>query len=1529
MLKGYKILRAILVTIVALPPILAVVLYVLLSLPASQEALRKLAQKELSGILGSELSIGTVNISPFERIDIAEVALKDDFGHKAAYIGNISVGIDIERLIFNRRIVVDFVEIDSLQAHVYRTSPGGELNIARMIDNLRPKTPKKGDTRFDIKINTLVLDDARLRYDVFGTDSLGPGRFDANHIDIMNLNMSANIPSLANEEYDVSLFSFNFTERSGFRLDNLSATVRFTPDIISVADFQIHLPASSISLDDFTITPEALKRLPRIDSRIPLRIAFTDGSYVTPSDLSPFWPPLACLDAPVDLAFGSIVDSEKIQLEQLRLYDTSGALEFSLFGDIDRYYNLDSLKLDFPSLKLRADIPGIVKMLGHCSPSLAGKISRYAAAGTFSFNGKVTGGLFKTSLDASVTTKAGNINIAGSYTKAKGGTSVINGALGLEDFNIGLFFPSSEVGEVTAQADGLLRFSGKYPTGEVVLDVESVKFREYAYSDIHGKVWTSGTQIRAELDVDDPNVYFSSEGFVDINPDFFDMSFTAQLDRFRPDKLNLSDKYPGYTLDGMLDMAFVGDKPEDADGYFRVFDVNFRNNLGDGVGLKEFKLKAASAERPKHIDITSDFVKGSVKGLYTTTAIVPMAKGILSHFLPVLADTATVENLKRIYADSLITNDFEYELTVSPCDNLCKFFNLPVRVIYPINIEGEFHGDRGEALFEAETDWITVGENKLLTDNAVRIHFDAQTDSAAIYATTTFGTKKGPMSVVLESQTANNTMNNIIDWEIQRQNKIFGTIDFQTTLFRDYAGLGAKVHFNPGEITFGNLVWHILPSDIIYSDAVLEVNNFALSTTDESLNISGRVSKDPEDKLKVDLNSVELIDIFETLDIDKALIGGRATGSVVGSSLLSGMPIATAERLSVKDISYNYCPLGDAEVRASWDQDRLAFGLNAEISQTNGHASRIFGDIYAGRDSLDINFTTDRVNIGFLKPFMSAFASEVGGMASGRAHLFGTFKDVDLEGNLFADSITIKLAYTNTAYTVRGDSLHIRPGIIDIQPVTLYDVYGNTAKFTGWLRHNFFHDPSFNFEVYDADKLLCYDITPRLSERWYGKIFGNSNSRHTTITGIPPSGKNRGEVRINVQMATAGQSGFTFALLDREMAGVYDFLTFHDITVVPYDSLIDIDNTPEAVKEINRRMEKRQQEESSKVIFNMSVEINPNTKMTLIMDPVSGDSIVATGSGRLDMTYDSVNDDITMKGSYTIERGHYDVSVQDIIHKNFVINSGSKVTFNGDPYNAILDITAKYVTQASLSDLDESFNLDGKGSQSIPVHAIVIVKGSIQSPVVTFDLEYPTLKEETKRKINSIINTPEILQRQVAYLISMGRFYTPDYMSGTRGNELVSVASATLSSQISSMLGQLSDKWRIAPSVRSDRGDFSDVEVDVSLSSNLLNNRLIFNGNFGYRDKSLNVNQFVGDFDIEYLLNPRGSWRLKAYNRYNDQNYYLRSAATTQGIGIVYQKDFDNMFSFFRRRNRKKADNGKKREEADSVVIKETVEIEE
>ena len=282
-----------------------------------------------------------------------------------------------------------------------------------------------------------------------------------------------------------------------------------------------------------------------------------------------------------------------------------------------------------------------------------------------------------------------------------------------------------------------------------------------------------------------------------------------------------------------------------------------------------------------------------------------------------------------------------------------------------------------------------------------------------------------------------------------------------------------------------------------------------------------------------------------------------------------------------------------------------------------------------------------------------------------------------------------------------------------------------------------------------------------------------------------------------------------------------------------------------------------------------------------------------------------------MYSKYAITEGTYNFSLQDLILRDFTIKPGSSIAFNGDPYQAILNITAAYRVNTNLSDLDKSFSTDKDLNRTnVPVDALLNVTGDLQHPEIKFDIALPTLTSDVERKVKSIISTDDMMSRQIIYLLALQRFYTPEYMgSGSNGSaELASVASSTISSQLSNMLGQLTDKVTLSPSFRSDRGDFSDMEVDVSLSSKLLNNRLLINGNFGYRDKSTSQTTFIGDFDIEYLLNKNGNLRLKAYNHVNDQYYYLKSALTTQGIGIIYRRDFDNPFTFLKRRKKKSKD---------------------
>ena len=109
---------------------------------------------------------------------------------------------------------------------------------------------------------------------------------------------------------------------------------------------------------------------------------------------------------------------------------------------------------------------------------------------------------------------------------------------------------------------------------------------------------------------------------------------------------------------------------------------------------------------------------------------------------------------------------------------------------------------------------------------------------------------------------------------------------------------------------------------------------------------------------------------------------------------------------------------------------------------------------------------------------------------------------------------------------------------------------------------------------------------------------------------------------------------------------------------------------------------------------------------------------------------------------------------------------------------------------------------------------------------------------------------------------------------------------------------------RIGTSIRTqqDGANDSNTEMEMLLSGRLLNNRLLFNGNFGYRSNYIQRNAFIGEFDLEYLLTPTGDIRLKAYSHANDLYRYNFKSLTRQGVGILFHRDFTSPVELIHRR---------------------------
>jgi hypothetical protein len=137
-----------------------------------------------------------------------------------------------------------------------------------------------------------------------------------------------------------------------------------------------------------------------------------------------------------------------------------------------------------------------------------------------------------------------------------------------------------------------------------------------------------------------------------------------------------------------------------------------------------------------------------------------------------------------------------------------------------------------------------------------------------------------------------------------------------------------------------------------------------------------------------------------------------------------------------------------------------------------------------------------------------------------------------------------------------------------------------------------------------------------------------------------------------------------------------------------------------------------------------------------------------------------------------------------------------------------------------------------------------------------------------------------------------------------------SLLSGTISQQINTILGNLvkNNNWTFGANISTGDEGFNNAEYEGLLSGRLLNNRLIINGQFGYRDNANATTSFIGDFDISYLLSPNGNIALKVYNQTNDR-YFTKSSLNTQGIGLMLKKDFNSFWEMFGINRKKKKKN--------------------
>jgi hypothetical protein len=506
----------------------------------------------------------------------------------------------------------------------------------------------------------------------------------------------------------------------------------------------------------------------------------------------------------------------------------------------------------------------------------------------------------------------------------------------------------------------------------------------------------------------------------------------------------------------------------------------------------------------------------------------------------------------------------------------------------------------------------------------------------------------------------------------------------------------------------------------------------------------------------------------------------------------------------------------------------------------------------------------------------------VEGHANGALRLYGPLSLINLTGELVVNGET-HVKPIGCTYQLRNDTIRMKPNEIEFVQCPIYDIHDHQGFVTGGIHHNYLTNMTYDIYIH-AENLLAYDFPDFGEDTFYGTVYGYGDVAihgrdHETVIDLNVTPQNNSFLVYNVdQYAVSNQEFIHWGIKEKEQS---------QKTIVPVV------------------------EERSDLRINFLVNCTPDATLRLLMDSHTNDYITLHGNGILRATWFNKGG-FSMFGTYQVTDGTYNITIQNVIKKNFTFQEGGTIVFGGDPYEASLNLQAQHVVNGvSLSDL----NVGRSFSNTVRINCLMNITGQPSQPVIEFDLDMPTVNADEKQMVRSLINSQDEMNQQVLYLLAIGRFY-PQGANNAESNSqqsqtslaMQSLLSGTLSGQINNLLKSVikSNDWSFGANISTGDEGWNNAEYEGLISGRLFNNRLLINGQFGYRDNATTASpSFIGDFDIRYLLFPNGNLALKVYNQTNDR-YFTKSSLNTQGIGIIMKKDFNGWRDLFNTKKKKK-----------------------
>jgi len=1452
----------------------------------------------------------------------------DEYAGLHAFGDIPSISLDVQSMdlpaheILLKELAINAPEIALLRFEAKPRSPKAEKNETPAVKAKKPvksNEEEKEKTKADswlIKLDALNLSEAIVSY-VDGPGQLATdGTINFKELMLEPINLSLYNFVYSRDTVVAQIAHFDLLEFSGFKVSKLKAGVQLTSRAVELKNLDFQTPYSKLG-QSLTLKYKSLGDFADFINKINLQADFAN-SHLGLQDLEYFIPVFRekkLLDRFSSVDRIELSGNLKGKINNLRGSDIQLVAGQNIYfsGDV-RLRGLPDWENTFIDLEvdqLRTHISDIAAVLPDVNLP-----SNYERLGNINFNGKFTGFPYDFVADGSLNTEIGSMKTDINMKIA--GIASYSGDLQLMDFNVGKLLGDEErFGEVSLQA----AIEGKGLNREVVqanLDgaIQKLELNGYSYEDIKIDGTLSKNNFDGKLSTTDENFDLDFNGSVDLSGEVPVLSFRSDVRNLNLKQLQLSNQDISVSFNGDVDLQ--GSNIDDFIGDGMLENLIVRKD-SSSYDLGEFNVSSHLDSLERSVQLNSKNVDANFEGQFRFADLAAGFGHFFSQFFP--------NRFSESEESAAVLKDINFAVDIKEPIEYVELFANGLTKVGVGNLKGNLDSEKKTLELSANLSELVFEGRR-----ADSISLVAYTDKEFLYFDFSSAQIFYDESVVIpEICLKGNVQGGVIDLNVMAANtdpmnnidsdlKLFSRND---TIYVDVLGLNAVIAGQRWRGTNGELRF-------------LDQDNYSLSglsmiSNNESISLSSASVPDSRKNItNFNFVNFDLTELMQVLDKENLRVAGTINGAGELTNIFE-RPVITGEVQIDSAVIFDQ-HLGNVEASVIKEPRDRKLKIEGRLNGTDYSAdvkgSYDLGSSEQGIDAfLDLDVDVREFSIGLLQGIIQDQISETVGRASGKLRVYGSdLKSPNIDGDLLVYGAATKVNYLQTKYSASNTKLRFEQHKIYLDDIVLKDKKvgakeQNTATANGFVDISDFGDIVVDVRI-ESENFLFLNTDRHDNQLYYGQVYGG------------------GYVELFGPL-----SDFSIEIFARSNRGTYLKMPITDDAIVDEDRFFTFIKKETAAEKAEREaLEEGQEKEDSRksnMSVNMKLELTQDAQIELIFDLQAGDIIRSRGSGEIEVNYDS-GGAFDVFGNYQIESGDYLFTMQNVVNKNFILQPGGSIDFFGNPYEAIIDLSAVYTAKKTslyqlMKDTEETSatSLDDLKSNLIDSEVILDLSGTLSSPEVDFGVKIDeaasSVDSNAKRRLEEINNDDDKneLNRQVFGLLVFNNYlplnqfildndWTQDALQTTvsefLSNQLTSLLSATLH-EISPG-SDISVNWKNYTASDLDNA-YDRNEIELIVSTRFLNDRVIVDvgGNFDLGDGSDEIeNQaFLSDFVIQYKITDDGKYRIKVFTK--TERDILLGTSRRSGVSLYVSEEFDDFRDLREAFRKRKKERKKKRQE--------------